>query len=382
MRVLHLKVHRLAGERISVFKKYLLGFSLGALSCCPPSCVARGARVRTPRGLRLIEDLAVGDDIFAVNPDSGELVASIVSATRTAKRECVSLSLGNSKLVVTSDHPLYCPTTKTWAPAGDWILGKRTHVLQVTNQGSTPVRVGEVSSFAGIHDVYDLSVEHQFHNFVANDVLVHNKTPPRKFCDLPNQKQVESLRECSCPIGTTPTQGFVECNGAVGTCSGCSAPLSQDAGSDADAGTGAVIVGGCPRVILGNTLPSEFSGDTTGLPNIVTSQRLEWTDAPDDALEFTAPVAGNYVIDLVSSVPNLGASAQDYNTNGSDAFPFTRATCPAPNAVKMINGIFNQNQPTSPIALTAGQSIVIFVSAPSWANLKVGAYTLKVRKLP
>jgi hypothetical protein len=154
-------------------------------------------------------------------------------------------------------------------------------------------------------------------------------------------------------------------------------------GGGAGAGdSGNQIVGGCPRVLLGSTLPAEFSGDTANLPNLVTSARLEWTDAPDDALEFTAPSAGQYLIELTGSNSNLGASAEDYNTTGSDAFPFTRAACPAAGAVKEINGTFTYNQPNYPISLSAGQKMIVFISAPYWAASKTGNYTLKVSKKP
>ncbi len=171
--------------------------------------------------------------------------------------------------------------------------------------------------------------------------------------------------------------------GSGGSGGGSGGGSAGGSGGGSGGGTGGpVVVGGCPRVLLGSTLPAEFSGDTTSLPNIVTSARLEWTTAPDDALEFTAPSAGNYVIDLTSSVAGLGASAQDYNTTGSNAFPFTRSACPASGSVSEINGVFNHNQPNNPIALTAGQKMVIFISASPFSNPQIGAYVVKVRKLP
>ncbi len=153
---------------------------------------------------------------------------------------------------------------------------------------------------------------------------------------------------------------------------------AQDAGTDG----GAVVVGGCPRVLLGRSLPAEFKGDTTTLTNLVTSRRLEWTDAPDDSLEFTAPEAGKYWIEFSSTAPSLDACAYDYNTLGTNGFPFTRASCPAPGAIGEINGFFTGNDPKYPLTLKEGQSIVIFVSAPYWAAVKSAPYTLRVHRLP
>lgn len=114
-----------------------------------------------------------------VDPDTGQLVAARITAIRTAERECVQLGFADGELTATSDHPLYCPQTRQWAPAGDWALGKRTQLLRVEAEGVTPVVLGRTSTFAGIHQVFDLTVDHPLHNFVANGVLVHNKSAPR-----------------------------------------------------------------------------------------------------------------------------------------------------------------------------------------------------------
>ena len=38
------------------------------------------------------------------------------------RSRCVALQFAEGGLIATSDHPLYCPETRTWAPAGDWAL--------------------------------------------------------------------------------------------------------------------------------------------------------------------------------------------------------------------------------------------------------------------
>lgn len=149
----------------------------------------------------------------------------------------------------------------------------------------------------------------------------------------------------------------------------------------ADAGTGPQIVGGCPRVQLGRSTEVTFSADTSTLQNLVTSNRLEWTDAPDDALEFIAAEAGDYVIELTSPNLSLGASAEEYRPSGPMT-PFTSSACPPSGLVVAIDGVYNHNQPGYPIALSAEQRMVIFISAPSWAAVKTGSYTVMVKRVP
>lgn len=151
-----------------------------------------------------------------------------------------------------------------------------------------------------------------------------------------------------------------------------------DAGAPDAGGGGVQVLGGCPRVSLGRATSVEYSADTSTLENVVVSTRLEWKDAPDDSLEFTAAQAGNYAIDLTGTNASLGVSAQEYRSTG--LVPFTRSACPPAGLVVSIDGFYSHNQGT--VALTEGQSMVMFISAPYWASEKTGAYTVKVRLVP
>ncbi len=147
------------------------------LSSCT-SCIARGARVRIPGGTKAIEDLQVGDEVICVDPDSGAHLTTRITHLRSAERECVSLKFEDRELVCTSDHPIYSPEDGTWAPAGDWALGRRTLLAVSTGTGLVHIKVHSRRIDASIHEVFDLTVEHALHNFVANGVLVHNKRRP------------------------------------------------------------------------------------------------------------------------------------------------------------------------------------------------------------
>jgi hypothetical protein len=361
-----------------MMKQLALGLSL-VLSGCPFYCVARGSRVRTSKGDRRIEDLSVGDELVCVDPDTGVVHSTKLIHVNQAHRETVCLSWKGGSLTCTSDHPLYCPDAREWAPAGDWALGKRTALLRVDATDEQPVRVvlEQVSTFAGMHDVFDLTVEHELHNFVANGVLVHNKTPPQRQCPRDGGAPVFEFDTCTC----NGALSSITCTATGSECGVCT-NAGTDAGTGGGTDAGHIVGLDCPRVLLRGALPQTFNGDTTALPNSITSPRLEWTDAPDDSLEFTAPEAGRYVIMLTSPVPELGVSAQDFGTMGSDAVPFTRAACPAPGGMREINGVYNHNQTRDPLTLDAGQAVVLFVSAPYWANQRFGTYSLTVRKLP
>lgn len=227
-------------------RKAIVGaVALGAMACWPVmSCVARGTKVRTPRGTKAIEDVAEGDELVCVDPSSGALELGRVTAIRKATRECVRIEFDGGELVCTSDHPLYCPESKAWAPAGDWAQGKRAQLLIADGEAPRTIGVRRSFTFSGMHEVFDLTVDHPLHNFVANGVLVHNKSPVPQQCDAPDGGRVDEWDVCTCPDGN---EGYVQCsNGSVGiaTCADC--PVESDGGLDAgvDAGEDAGTDGG------------------------------------------------------------------------------------------------------------------------------------------
>ncbi len=153
---------------------------------------------------------------------------------------------------------------------------------------------------------------------------------------------------------------------------------SATGGGFGGGGGGAVVhaATACPHVDLGSATSISYSGDTTGLPNWVASQRLEWTDAPDDTLAFTAPSAGQYTFALTDSTTTnqgMGVSLRDF----SDTF---YSACPASPTGTMIDGIFERAM-SSAETLTAGQQLLIYVSATSWSvPATFGKYTLTITK--
>lgn len=140
-------------------------------------CIAAGTRVHTPEGTCAIESLEVGRVVLSVDPRSGEVRPARVVAVRGAKRECVRLRLpGGQALVCTGDHPLYDPDAAQYAPATDWIDGRRHRVAMLVDGRLQPAAVEGHDRYVGVHPVYDVGVDGEPHSFVASGCLVHNKS--------------------------------------------------------------------------------------------------------------------------------------------------------------------------------------------------------------
>ncbi len=68
--------------------------------------------------------------------------------------------------------------------------------------------------FVGVEDIFDLTVDHPAHTFVANGVVVHNKQPLRRLCEFPGGSTAREGSVCACQAG----QGVLLCTSGPPTC--------------------------------------------------------------------------------------------------------------------------------------------------------------------
>ena len=144
---------------------------------CQFLCIAEGSLISTPTGRWRIEQLREGDEVYSVDTRSGALVEVRVTAIRRGVRECMSLELcGGERLRCTPSHPIYHPDTDSYRVAGEWITHRPTTVARVVEGRVIGQAVTSVSAYAGLMEVFDLSVDGPHANFIADGVVVHNKS--------------------------------------------------------------------------------------------------------------------------------------------------------------------------------------------------------------
>lgn len=223
------------------------------LSACQStdSCVAAGTRVATPHGWVAVERLRPGDAVFAVDVAARVLVATTITAVRQARRECLELASGDHTLVVTSDHPIFAPACEGFVDAGRVALGQVDDVLLVDlpmqETGPRVAAIGPCRTYAGVHEVFDLSVEGAHRTFVAGGFVVHNKSyAPQTTSDVGDPPETSST-EASTGTGA-PTTGS-----SSGTTGGTS-------GTTGDTGGGTFACGAELLCVLGVEYCEQSSG--------------------------------------------------------------------------------------------------------------------------
>lgn len=230
--------------------------SLLVAACSSPEpeemlCIALGGRVATPDGPVNIESLSVGSHVLSMDPHTGERVSSRVTRIVSAQRECVSIRFGDTTLRCTPTHPLYDPAQEEYVPASEWIEGRREQLMDSEHRR---VLVEEVELDGGVHQVFDITVEHPLHNFLVDGVLVHNKSV-EPFTTGEMSTSAETDETTGGATDTESTTGTTETSAGAG-----SGTTATSEGSSSDSGSGSSSGSGAGS---GSTGLSSSSGDTS-----------------------------------------------------------------------------------------------------------------------
>ncbi len=159
---------------------FMAGLVVGACSSRETTCFVAGTQIATPDGPRSIESLAVGDAVWSFNHEESRIVKRIVATVfRSEVREVRTIKTRTATLRgATPSHPIYLPGLGAYRPLAEVTTG--TSVLRFGSDQMVDERIEEISaderptpSIA----VYNLHVEGPEHNFFADGILVHNKSP-------------------------------------------------------------------------------------------------------------------------------------------------------------------------------------------------------------
>ncbi|MBI5405334.1 MAG: hypothetical protein HY976_03865 [Candidatus Kerfeldbacteria bacterium] len=141
---------------------------------CSGGCFVAGTRILTPLGARAIQDIAVGDTVYAYDETNGRQTTSQVTETFVHQGRSfgrVVFSDGSS-IQTTAYHPFYDPVHHVWKDIGTMQPGDV--VLKHGFGSHRWARILTLEFSSGLGTVYNLEVS-GYHTYYANDTVVHNK---------------------------------------------------------------------------------------------------------------------------------------------------------------------------------------------------------------
>ena len=137
------------------------------------NCFIAGTLVATETGYVTIENIKVGDLVWAHDPETGETALKpVVQTFRNETTEWIHVTVNGETLTCTPEHPFYVPE-KGWTSAIDLRAGD---ILVMLNGEYVVVEQVQHELLESPETTYNFEVE-DYHTYYVGDepVLVHNK---------------------------------------------------------------------------------------------------------------------------------------------------------------------------------------------------------------
>lgn len=145
-------------------------------------CFVEGTLVLTEDGLIPIEDVEVGDYVWAENPDTGDITLKEVLDTFEKQVDTiVTITVDDEEIKTTEAHLFYIEDTG-WIPAN---MLQEGDILTLEDGRNVPIQRIETNTYNHYVNVYNFEVD-DFHTYYVSDfsVLVHNETPCQKLEEI------------------------------------------------------------------------------------------------------------------------------------------------------------------------------------------------------
>jgi len=140
-------------------------------------CFIAGTLVKAENGDKSIEDICIGDKVYAYNDETGEIaLKSVVNTFVNEATELVHVFVNNEEIICTNEHPFYSPV-KGWTEACQLRAGD---ILVSLNGEYVIVEKVQHEILESPVKVYNFEVE-DFHTYYVGNgdgVLVHNDCGP------------------------------------------------------------------------------------------------------------------------------------------------------------------------------------------------------------
>lgn len=150
-------------------------------------CLPKGTKIWTVDGYRVIEDIRPGDSIYSYDYSTDStIVTTVKNQIKTGEKEVYRIVTGHRTLEATGEHPVMV-SGGTYKRVDELtendylVLGNTGLVdynfsvnLKLDDNNVAVERIEVIEKLEGVREVYDIEVDHDLHNFIAEGVIAHN----------------------------------------------------------------------------------------------------------------------------------------------------------------------------------------------------------------
>lgn len=136
------------------------------------TCFVAGTKILTNDGYKNIEEIRIGDYVYAMNLDTNtKELRRVLKTYENIAYETYSITIGNHTVEATGKHSFYV-VDKGWVRAFDLKVGDKLNSLNNKDSIITDIKINKFDKYIY---VYNLEVD-ELHNYLItdDDYLVHN----------------------------------------------------------------------------------------------------------------------------------------------------------------------------------------------------------------
>ena len=154
-------------------------YAAADLAECAGNCFIAGTLVATSDGLKPIEDIEVGDEVLAYDPETGEQAYKpVVRLFRNATDKWYHVHVNKQDITCTAEHPFYVADIDEFVPTKDLKVGQSVLLADGSYAVIDGILVEELRTS---ETTYNFEVE-DYHTYYVSEyrVLVHNRCVARE----------------------------------------------------------------------------------------------------------------------------------------------------------------------------------------------------------
>ncbi|MBK8251761.1 MAG: Hint domain-containing protein [Polyangiaceae bacterium] len=161
----------------------LVGAALAVAACS--TCFVRGTRVLTPKGMKAIEEIEVGDEVLSFDLTGKKtVVRKVGKVLRSKAKETFAIEAEDHLIAgVTAEHPFFDLTLGDYVKVENLTMKARFLATMVGGERRA-VAASKISRTLHLNEVevFNLTIAGEEQNYFAEGILVHNKgaLPPDK----------------------------------------------------------------------------------------------------------------------------------------------------------------------------------------------------------
>ena len=167
-------------------------YAAADLAECAGNCFIAGTLVATADGLKPIEDIEVGDEVLAYDPETGEQAYKpVVRLFRNETDKWYHVHVNEQDITCTAEHPFYVADIDEFVPAKDLKAGQSLLLADGSCAEIDGILVEELSAPEA---TYNFEVEDYHTYYVSEDkVLVHNMCETERVGRWMSEKEYNAM---------------------------------------------------------------------------------------------------------------------------------------------------------------------------------------------